>query len=56
MEKRVMMSLRSVYDRYFAEVFGFVETARYHLDGIAPDLPNATRNSTCIPSPMRRAK
>jgi len=38
-ERGVMMSLRSVYDRYLAEVFGFVETARYHLDGIGPDLP-----------------
>jgi len=29
-----------VYDRYLAEVFGFKEAARYHFDGITPDLPD----------------
>ena len=38
-EKGVLNSLRNVFDRYLAEVFGFSETARYHFDGIARDLP-----------------
>ena len=37
-EKGVLSSLRTVYDRYLADVFGFAETARYHFDGITPDL------------------
>ena len=36
-EKGVLNSLRTVYDRYLAEVFGFPETARYHFDGVGPD-------------------
>jgi len=38
-EKGVLGSLRTVYDRYFAEVFGFEDTHRYHFDGIVDDLP-----------------
>lgn len=38
-EKGVLGSLRTVYDRYFAEVFGFEETHRYHFDGIAEGMP-----------------
>jgi NAD(P)H dehydrogenase (quinone) len=38
-EKGVLSSLRTVYDRYLADVFGFTETARYHFDGITADLP-----------------
>lgn len=38
-EKGVLGSLRTVYDRYFAEVFGFAETHRYHFDGVTEDLP-----------------
>jgi NAD(P)H dehydrogenase (quinone) len=38
-EKGVLGSLRNVFDRYLAEVFGFSETARYHFDGIGRDLP-----------------
>ena len=33
-EKGVLGSLRTVYDRYFADVFGFVETHRFHFDGV----------------------
>ncbi len=33
-EKGVLGSLRTVYDRYFADVFGFTETHRYHFDGV----------------------
>jgi NAD(P)H dehydrogenase (quinone) len=33
-EKGVLGSLRTVYDRYFAEVFGFAETHSYHFDGV----------------------
>ena len=38
-EKGVLGSLRTVYDRYLADVFGFIETARYHFDGVTADLP-----------------
>ena len=38
-EKGVLGSLRTVYDRYFADVFGFEETHRFHFDGIVEDLP-----------------
>jgi NAD(P)H dehydrogenase (quinone) len=38
-EKGVLGSLRTVYDRYFAEVFGFGETHRFHFDGVTEDLP-----------------
>ena len=37
-EKGILSSLRTVYDRYLSDVFGFVETARYHFDGVTPDL------------------
>lgn len=37
-EKGVLGSLRTVYDRYFADVFGFTETHRYHFDDIADDI------------------
>jgi len=37
-EKGVLTSLRTVFDRYLADVFGFVETARYHFDGIGADM------------------
>lgn len=38
-EKGVLGSLRTVYDRYFSEVFGFTETHRFHFDGVVDDLP-----------------
>ena len=38
-EKGVLNSLRTVYDRYLSDVFGFIETARYHFDGVGPDTP-----------------
>jgi len=38
-EKGVLGSLRTVYDRYLTDVFGFAETARYHFDGVTADLP-----------------
>ena len=38
-EKGVLGSLRTVYDRYFAEVFGFVETHSFHFDGVTDGLP-----------------
>lgn len=38
-EKGVLNSLRTVYDRYLADVFGFSETARYHFDGVGPETP-----------------
>jgi NAD(P)H dehydrogenase (quinone) len=38
-EKGVLGSLRTVYDRYFSDVFGFVETHRFHFDGITESLP-----------------
>lgn len=38
-EKGVLGSLRTVYDRYFSEVFGFTETHRYHFDGVTDELP-----------------
>jgi len=38
-EKGVLGSLRTVYDRYFADVFGFGETHRFHFDGVVEDLP-----------------
>ncbi len=36
-EKGVLSSLRTVFDHYLADVFGFAETARYHFDGVGPD-------------------
>lgn len=38
-ERGVLGSLRTVYDRYFAEVFGFAETHRYHFDGVTGEVP-----------------
>ena len=38
-EKGVLGSLRTVYDRYLAEVFGFAETHRYHFDGVTAEIP-----------------
>jgi NAD(P)H dehydrogenase (quinone) len=38
-EKGVLGSLRTVYDRYFAEVFGFAETHSYHFDGVTDEVP-----------------
>jgi NAD(P)H dehydrogenase (quinone) len=38
-EKGVLGSLRTVYDRYFAEVFGFIETHRFHFDGVTDTVP-----------------
>lgn len=38
-EKGILMSLRNVYDRYLADVFGFVETHRYHFDGVTAETP-----------------
>jgi NAD(P)H dehydrogenase (quinone) len=38
-EKGVLGSLRTVFDRYLADVFGFTETHRYHFDGVTKDIP-----------------
>lgn len=38
-EKGVLASLRTVYDRYLSDVFGFAETHRYHFDGVTDDVP-----------------
>jgi NAD(P)H dehydrogenase (quinone) len=38
-EKGVLGSLRTVYDRYLAEVFNLSETHRYHFDGVVEGLP-----------------
>jgi NAD(P)H dehydrogenase (quinone) len=38
-EKGVLGSLRNVFDRYMAEVFGLAETHHYHFDGVQPGLP-----------------
>lgn len=38
-EKGVLGSLRTLYDRYLLEVFGFAETHRYHFDSITENLP-----------------
>jgi NAD(P)H dehydrogenase (quinone) len=38
-EKGVLGSLRTIYDRYFSEVFGFDETHHYHFDGVTDDIP-----------------
>ena len=38
-EKGVLGSLRTVYDRYFADVFGFEEVHHYHFDGVVEGLP-----------------
>jgi NAD(P)H dehydrogenase (quinone) len=38
-EQGVMGSLRNVFDRYLAEVFGLAETHHYHFDGVQPGLP-----------------
>jgi NAD(P)H dehydrogenase (quinone) len=37
-EKGVLGSLRTVYDRYLGEVFGFAETHRYHFDGVTAEI------------------
>jgi NAD(P)H dehydrogenase (quinone) len=37
-EKGVLGSLRTVFDRYLSEVFGFADTARYHFDGVGPEM------------------
>jgi NAD(P)H dehydrogenase (quinone) len=39
-EKGVLGSLRNVFDRYLAEVFGLAETHHYHFDGVQPGLPD----------------
>ena len=38
-EKGVLGSLRTVYDRYLSDVFGFAETHRYHFDGVTAEVP-----------------
>lgn len=38
-EKGVLGSLRNVFDRYMADVFGLAETHHYHFDGVQPGLP-----------------
>jgi NAD(P)H dehydrogenase (quinone) len=38
-ERGVLGSLRTVYDRYFSEVFGFVETHRFHSEGVIDRMP-----------------
>ncbi len=42
-EKGVLGSLRTVFCRYLAEVFGFVEAHVYHFDGVTADLPERDR-------------
>ena len=37
-EKGVLGSLRTVFDRYLSDVLGFAETARYHFDGVSPEM------------------
>lgn len=37
-EKGVLMSLRNLFARYLAEVFGLPESHSYHFDGITPDM------------------
>lgn len=39
-EKGVLGSLRTVFDRYMAEVFGFNETHHYHFDGVTEGMPD----------------
>lgn len=39
-EKGVLGSLRNLFDRYLAEVFGVAETHHYHFDGVQPGLPH----------------
>jgi NAD(P)H dehydrogenase (quinone) len=39
-EKGVLGSLRNVFDRYMADVFGLAETHHYHFDGVQPGLPD----------------
>lgn len=36
-EKGVLGSLRTVYDRYLLDVFGFAETHRHHFDAVTPE-------------------
>ena len=38
-EKGVLGSLRNVFDRYMADVFGLAETHHYHFDGVQAGLP-----------------
>jgi NAD(P)H dehydrogenase (quinone) len=38
-ERGVLGSLRNLFDRYLADVFGLPETHHYHFDGIQPGLP-----------------
>lgn len=38
-EKGILGSLRTVYDHYFADVFGFAETHRFHFDGVTDEIP-----------------
>ena len=40
-EKGVLGSLRTVYDRYLSDVFGFAETHRFHFDGITEAVPES---------------
>ena len=37
-EKGVLVSLRTVFDRYLSDVFGCGETARHHFDGVGPEM------------------
>jgi NAD(P)H dehydrogenase (quinone) len=38
-EKGVLGSLRTIFCRYLADVFGFAETHFYHFDGVTAELP-----------------
>lgn len=38
-EKGVLGSLRNVFSKYLAEVFGFADTSSYHFDGVTADIP-----------------
>lgn len=44
-QRGVLSSLHTVYDRYFAEVFGFLETHRHHVDGMDADIAPAEMES-----------
>lgn len=38
-EKGIVMSLRNLFDRYLAHVFGFSATHAYHFDGVTAGIP-----------------
>lgn len=38
-EKGVLSSMRNLYDKYLADVFGLAAAHRYHFDGVAEGMP-----------------